>query len=450
MKFKSTLVSLVTCVTLVPAIPAHAQNWPQFRGAKSLGVGTSKYLPDTWSATKNVAWKAEIPGRGWSSPVVWGNRLFVTTVVNSAESEPPKKGLYFGGERLKPPSSEHVWKVICLDVTTGKALWEQVVHRGEPKTSIHLKNSFASETPVTDGERVYALFGNIGLFCFDMKGNPVWSKRLDPHPTRYGWGTAASPVLHKERIYLVNDNDEESYLLALNKRTGKEVWRIDREEKSNWSTPYVWEHDGQAELVTAGSGMVRSYDMNGKLLWWLSGMSSITIATPFADNGLLYITSGYVGDRARPIYAIRPGASGDITLAKGKTSSEYIAWSKPDSAPYNPSTLSYQGRLHVLFDFGFVGSMNSVTGATLVEKERLPDGRHFTASPWAYNGLVFCINEDGKTFVLRASDKFELVRTNSLAEDDMCMATPAIAGDRLIIRTSARIYCIRAGGAAGR
>ncbi len=428
----------------LPAISAHSQNWPQFRGPKSTGVAAGANLPEKWSATENVAWKTDIPGRGWSSPIVWGNRVFFTSVVNKGDAEPPKKGLYFGGER-KAPTAEHEWKIYCLDLNTGKVLWDQTVHHGLPKTSVHLKNSFASETPVTDGERVYALFGNLGVYCFDVSGKPVWSMQFEPHATRYGWGTAASPALYRDRLYIVNDNDKQSYLLALDKRTGKEIWRVDRDEKSNWSTPFVWEHDGRAEIVTAGSGKVRSYDLDGKLLWWLTGMSSITIATPYAEKGLLYITSGYVGDRKRPIYAIKPGASGDITLKADQTSSDYITWSKPAIAPYNPSTVISDGRLYVLYDFGMMSCFNAATGDQLVDKERLPNGFHFTSSPWAYNGKVFFLNEDGLTFVIKSGDKFELVRTNALADDDMCMATPAIAGDRLIIRTAARVYCIRGG-----
>jgi outer membrane protein assembly factor BamB len=389
-----------------------------------------------------VVWKTDVPGRGWSSPIVWGNRVFLTTVVNLGESEPPKKGLYFGGNRPEPPRSEHEWKALCLDLNTGLVLWERVMQRGQPQGAIHLKNSFASETPVTDGERVYVYFGNLGVFCFDFSGKLLWEKRFKAYPTRFGWGTAASPVLHKDRLYVVNDNEEQSYLLALDKRSGKEIWRMERDEKSNWSTPYVWENALRTEIVTPGSGKVRSYDLNGNLLWWFQGMSSITIATPYAENGLLYVSSGYVGDRARPLYAIRPGASGDISLKPDETSNSSIAWSHPTAAPYNPTTLAYDGRLYVLYDRGLVSCHNAQTGALLYDKERLPNGFHFTSSPWAYNGKVFCLNEDGVAFVLRAGDKFELLRVNKLDDDDMCMATPAMVGDRLLIRTSARIYCI--------
>jgi outer membrane protein assembly factor BamB len=333
--------------------------------------------------------------------------------------------------------------VVCLDLSSGKLLWEQSVHQGPPQGPIHIKNSFASETPVTDGERVYAYFGNLGLFCFDIEGHPVWSKRFEPRAIRNGWGTAASPVIHGDHLYIVNDNDVESYLLCLDKRTGKEVWRADRDEKSNWSTPFVWRNDQRTEIVTAGTDKVRSYDLKGKLLWWFTGMSKITIATPYENQGLLYVSSGYVNDNQRPLYAIRPGASGDISLGPDQTSNKFIAWCQPKAAPYNPTTLIYDGWLYVLYDRGMISCLRPTTGELAFERERIPDGKHFTASPWAYDGKIFCLNEDGVTFVLRAGNKFELLHTNQLADDDMCMATPAIVGDRLLIRTEKSVFCVR-------
>ena len=417
--------------------------WPQFLGPGSRALSTNANLPDRWSATENVAWKTQIPGRGWSSPIAWGDRVFLTTVVGQGDAELPQKGLYKGGERPDAPSSEYQWKVLCLDLLSGKVLWERLVHRGAPPGPVHVKNSYALETPVTDGERVYAYFGNVGLFCLDMEGRPLWSKSLPSHAMRHGWGTAASPVLHHDRLYLVDDNEEQSYLLALDKLSGKEVWRVDRDEKSNWSTPYVWENEQRTEIVTPGTDKVRAYGLDGKLLWWFKGMSGITIATPYADRGLLYVSSGFVADKQRPLYAIRPSGSGDISLAPDQTSNSAIAWSNPTAAPYNPTSLVYEGRLYVLYDRGFLRAFDSRTGRPLFEQQRLPDGNHFTASPWAHNGHVFCLNEDGVTFVVRAGDKFELRHTNKLAKDDMCLATPAMVGDRLLIRTSARIYCIR-------
>jgi len=437
-----TLAVLLTIWATHPTAEAQP-NWPQFRGADSRGIATDARLPDRWSAEENVAWKRDIPGRGWSSPIVWGSRVFLTTVVNTGETEAPKKGLYFGGDRPQPPASPHLWRVLCLDLPTGELLWERQVHEGVPQTPIHLKSSYASETPVTDGQRVYACFGNVGIFCFDLDGNELWRKPIPPHAMRYGWGTAASPVLHDGVLYLVNDNEEESYLLALDAATGEERWRTPRDEKSNWATPFIWRNSQRVEIITPGTEQVRSYDLQGKLLWSLRGMSSITIATPFAEGDLLYISSGYVLDPSKPIYAIRPGATGDITLAEGQTANEFIAWSNSKVAPYNPTSLLHDGRLYVLYDRGLLSCFRGVDGSQLYGPERLPNGRAFTASPWARGGQVFCLNEDGVTFVLKAGDAFELSHTNTLAEDDMCMATPAIAGDRLLIRSSSRIYCIR-------
>ncbi len=419
------------------------EHWPQFRGPESRGIASGPHLPDRWSATENIAWKTDVPGRGWSSPTVWGDRVFLTTAVNSGELEAPKKGLYFGGNRPEPRPVQLEYKVLCLEFASGKRLWEQTVHLGLANSPIHLKNSFASETPATDGERVYAYFGNQGLYCLDREGNLVWSRRFEPRATRNGWGTAASPMLHGDRLYVLNDNDEESYLLCLDKRTGQEVWRTVRDEKSNWSTPFIWQNARRTEIVTLGTGQVRSYDLEGKLMWWFTGMSSITIATPYADQGLLYASSGYVNDSQRPLYAIRAGASGDISLGPDRTSNEFIAWCQPKAAPYNPTTLVYEGRLYVLYDRAFIACFRALTGEPVYERQRLPQGMHFTASPWAYDGKIFCLDEDGVTFVLRAGDKFELLHTNKLADDDMCMATPAIVGDRLLIRTSQRVYCVR-------
>lgn len=418
-------------------------NWPQFRGPGACGVAEGNALPEQWSATENVAWKTDIPGRGWSSPIVWGNRVFLTTVVNLGQSETPKKGLYLGGDRKEAPDSVHQWKVCCLDLEAGSVLWERQVHEGKPVTSIHQKNSYASETPVTDGERVYVYFGNLGVWCLDFDGKVVWTKELEPHKTSSGWGTAASPALHGDRLYLVNDNQEDSYILALDKQTGQEVWRVPRDEKGNWSTPYVWTNDQRTEIVTAGSKKVRSYDLDGQLLWSLAGMSGITVATPYAYQGLLYVSSGYIVDKQRPLYAIRPGASGDISLAEGQTLNQWIAWSHPQAAPYNPTTLTCRDRLYVLYDGGLLSCFNALDGSVVYERQRIPEGRAFTASPWAYGDKIFCLSEFGVTFVIRAGDQFELLHTNPLADDDMGMATPAITGDRLLIRTSARLYCIR-------
>lgn len=436
-------LSLFVCL-LLGADPTSA-NWPQFRGPLSLGTSEAKGLPEKWSTTENVAWKTPIPGRGWSSPIVWGDRVYLTTAISAGEEESPTKGLYFGGDRPKPSQNIHRWVVYCLDLASGKILWEKEVHRGAPEGPRHIKNSYASETPVTDGERVYAYFGNLGLFCLDKDGNQLWSQKWGAFKTRLAWGTAASPVLYKDRIYIVNDNDQESFLLALDKKTGKQIWRVERDEKSNWATPYIWENELRTEIVTPGTGKVRSYDLDGKLLWEMKGMSSIVIATPFSKFGLLYISSGYVLDRTRPIYAIRPGASGDISLMDTETSNASIAWCQRRAAPYNPSPLIYGDHIYVLYDRGFFGCYDARTGKEIYEQTRMgPGGTAFTSSPWAYNGKIFCLSEDGDTLVIEASQQYKVLGRNKL--DEMCMATPALVGDRLLIRTLSALYCIRNGG----
>lgn len=431
-------------ITLLSLLNAGANtDWPQFRGPQSMGVAEDPSLPDSWSTSQNVLWKTDLPGSGWSSPVVWGDSIFVTSVVTEGETEKPRKGLYFGGER-KAPDTTHRWMVYCIDFKTGKIRWEREAHRAVPTFSRHLKNTFASETPVTDGERVYAYFGNIGMFCYDLKGKLLWSQRLGPFETRYGWGTAASPALHGDRIYIVSDTNDQSFMLALNKKTGKQAWRVDRDEGSNWSTPFVWENGLRTEIVTAGTGKVRSYDLNGKLLWELTGMSSIAIPTPFSKFGLVYIASGYVMDRVRPVYAIKPGASGDISLKENQTSNDYIAWCQPQGGPYNPSPLVYGDYYYTLFDRGFFTCHDAKTGREVYGKQRIdPAAGAFTSSPWAYNGKIFCLSEDGDTFVIQAGPEYKLLGKNSL--DEMCMATPAIASGSLILRTASKLYRIGRG-----
>jgi len=434
---------LFALIVSLISLSVFADNWPEFRGPGARGVLDGVSFPDTWSASENVAWKADIPGRGWSSPVIWGDTVFLTSVVSLGELEAPKKGLYFGGNRPNAPDTIHQWKIYAIDLKTGALRWEKQVHEGKPLTPRHLKNSYASETPVTDGERLYVYFGNVGLYCLDFAGNMVWEKDMAPVKTRYDWGTAASPVLHDGRLYILNDNEETSYLLALDAKTGNEVWRVNREEGSNWSTPYIWTNSGRTELVTLGTDAVRSYDLDGQVLWTLHGMSSITIATPFAEGDLLYFSSGYVGDRkSRPIYAVRAGASGDISLAEGATSNDWIAWCQPMASPYNPTTLLYRDRLYVLYDFGKLSCFDAQNGAMIYERVDLPKGAGYTASPWACDGKIFCLNEDGITHVIEAGDQFKLLRSNALGEDEMGMATPALTRERLLIRTGAHLYAI--------
>jgi outer membrane protein assembly factor BamB len=436
--------SALLLASFLPLIPSQP-DWPQFRGGPAAGVVEEKGLPESWSQTKNVVWKAEIPGRGWSSPIIWGDKILLTSVVRHGQTEQPKKGLYFGGEQLKAPEEVQDWMVYCIDFNTGKTLWAQKVHTGKAQKPVHKKNTYASETPVTDGERVYAYFGNLGVFCLDMDGHQLWSKKWGAFPTAVGWGPAASPVIYKDRIYIVNDNEKESFLVALDARTGKEIWRVNRDEPSNWATPFVWENEKRTEIVTPGRKKIRSYDLGGNLLWELSGMSKIVIPTPFSRFGLLYVTSGYVMDKDRPIYAIRPGAAGDITPKENENSSPYLAWHKKVGGPYNPSPIIYGDYFYVLYDRGRISCYDARTGKQIYDQERLGAGA-FTSSPWAYDGKLFCLSEDGDTFIVQAGPQFKVLGKNSL--DEMCMATPAIAKKSLFIRTLTKLYRIEDSTAA--
>ena len=432
------LTSSLAAMTLMSA-PLVAENWPGFRGLSAGVAADDPALPDTWSSTENVVWAVDVPGIGWSSPVVWGDHVILTTVVNSAPQEPPRPGFYLGDwPAAKTP---HRWVVIDVDVGTGKIRWERSVSEAPPGRAKHLKNSYASETPVTDGERVYAYFGNAGLFAFDMEGRPLWSKPMGPFATRNNWGTGASPVLHGDRVYIVNDNDDESFLAAYDKRSGEEIWRVARDEGTNWATPFVWQNELRTEIVTSGSDRVRSYDLSGRLLWELTGMSTISIPTPFAAHGLLYLSSGYVADPLRPAYAIRPGASGDITLKTGETAGEFIAWSLPTGAPYNPSPIVYGDSYYTLFDRGFFTSHDARTGRAIYGRQRITgEASGFTASPWAYNGKIFALSEEGDTYVIEAGPEFRVVGKNSLNE--MTLATPAVANGSLFVRTASKLYRI--------
>ena len=439
---KTLACSGLMLLTLASSAAGQTMNWPQFRGAHVDGVGEAETLPETWSTTENVVWRADIPGWGWSSPIVWGNKIFVTSAVSEQEREKLVIGGYPGG-RVKP-TDVHRWMTYCLDFDTGKILWEHEAYKGVPPEERHPKNSYASATPITDGERIYAYLDNIGLFCYDMDGNLLWGNRWASFPMRGGWGAGASPVLHKDRIYVVNDNEKESFMVALDKTTGKEIWRVDRQEKSNWSTPYVWEHD-RTEIVTIGTRKIRSYDLQGKVLWELSGTSGLVSQTPIARHGLLYVGAGY---HYGPLYAIRPGASNDITLAADATSNEWIAWSEPRGSSIHPCYLISDERLFVLYDAGLLACFSAKTGKTIFPRQRLnTGGGRFYASPWAYNGKIFLLNEDGTTWVVEDGPEFNVVSKNVL--NDYAWATPAIARGSLFLRTYSGLYRLQNAQNAG-
>lgn len=427
-------------------------NVPAFLTSREPVAADAATPPERWSATENVRWKVDVPGLAWSSPIVWGDRVYLTTCITLGENREPKKGLYLeelDANKYPVDKSIHEWKLLCYDLNSGSLLWEKLCHSGVPAKPHHIKNTLASETPTTDGERIYAYFGNLGLYCFTMDGEPVWSRPFEAHETNYGWGTSISPVVYQGRVYIVDDNEESSSMLALDAKTGKEIWSIPREEKTNYSTPFIWETPERTEIVVSSIGYARSYDLDGKLLWQIKGRSILAIPTPFERFGNLYLTSGHVAWGENPMYVIKPGAEGDLSPSdeKGAALSPHLAWYQPKAGPYHPTPLIIGEQIYVLYDRGLMASFNAKTGEPVYPRKRIPDGRAFTSSPWTYGDKLFCVNEDGVTFVIKPGPEFEVLYTNSLLEDDMCMATPVIVGDKLLIRSSARLYCIAAGAA---
>ena len=437
-------------VALGIAVASADDEWPRFRGSNGGVAADHPSLPDQWGPAQNIVWKIDVPGRSWSSPVIWGDHVFVTTAINTLETESLLPVASYvsrsnGGTMtfmdVSKPSAPHRWVLYDVDLKTGRIRWERVAHTGVPAKSRHLKNSYAAETPVTDGERGYVYFGDVGLFVYDMDGKPLWSRSMDALEMQTGFGHAASPVVDDSRVYIVNDNEEQSFIAAYDKRTGAQVWRVDRKEASSWTTPLVWKNELRTEIVTAATGGVRSHDVNGGLLWQFTGMSTFAVPSPLASGGLLYVMSGYTASALRPAYAIRAGATGDISLKPDQTSNEFIVWADRTLGTFHASPLVYRGCYYILHDRGFLTCNDPGTGKPIYPRQRISsDTATFTASPWAYNGKVFALSEDGDTFVFQSGPEFKVLGKNSLNE--MALATPAVAGGSLIIRTASKLYRI--------
>lgn len=419
------------------------EHWPSFRGPAAGVVPDNPKLPERWSTTENVAWKIDMPGRGWSSPIVWGNTIFVTTTLG--DEGPVQRG-YAQGANYSKPAGGFTWVLYAIDFASGRVKWQRTLHEGLPPEARHIKNTHSSETPVTDGQRVYVYIGSVSrLFAVDFNGNVVWASSTvppDPKPPAEA-GTAASPALHKGRVYVVDDHDDRRWMLvSFDARTGKELWRVihpKERQTHGWATPFVWENRLRTEIVVAGGRIARSYDVNGTLLWELHGLTNSTTPTPFAAHDLLFLQSGYPGEGRRPTFAIQPGARGNISLKEDESTNDSIVWSNPRMASYLNSSLVYGGHYYTLITNGFLTCHDAKTGAQLYDRQRIDiDSNGFAASPWAYNGKVFLLSEDGDTYVIQAGPEYKLLWKNSLNE--LAMATPAIARDSIIIRTMGHLY----------
>ncbi len=445
-------------------------NWPQFRGPGSSGVAEEANPPLHWSTTENVAWVIEVPGRGWSSPIVWGKTVFVTSAISTDGAfKEPSTGIFgmdyweelqaqglseeevmarFAERDLElPKETESVrYMVYAIDTMTCKILWEKEAHRGKPFGGRHRKNTYASETPATDGQRVYVYFGNVGLYAYSMTGELLWEQLWEPRPMYMDFGTASSPVVHDGRVYVQSDTEGESFVVAVEAKTGKELWRAVREKgslmsNSGWSTPFVWENELRTEVVAIGKGLAVSYSLDGKELWRLSGLSGQATPTPLAGAGMLFVGTGSQGESNRSMFAVRTGASGDISLSEDEKSNDFVAWYHPRASAYIPSPLLYQERLYVVRDNGILAVFDAKSGERLYRARVGGGGHTFASSPWAYGGKIFFLSEDGDTFVAKPGDAYEEVGKNSLGE--MSLASPAVSGDSLYIRTLSKLYRIR-------
>ncbi len=448
---KKVTLSLVFVTVLVTV--AQAQNWPQFRGPGAAGVVEGSPAAVSWDAQKavNTRWKTKIPGLAHSSPVVWGDKVFITTAVTSAAKDETRYGLYGDVAPVKD-DPKHTWKVYALDKKTGKILWERVAYEGIPKVKRHPKSTHADSTPVTDGKHLIAMFGSHGLYAYNLNGKLLWKQDLglldagwfyDPD---YQWEYGSSPVIYRDLVIVQADIQKDSYIAAYSLKNGKLVWKTPREEISSWGTPTVYVGKTRAELITNGSKAIRGYDpATGKELWRLTPNSEVTTPTPIVAHDLIFVTSGY--RPIQPIYAIKLGATGDISLKDGKQTNDFIAWSKTRGGPYMPTPVVYGDLLYTCSNQGVLTAYNAKTGERIYQERLGGKGGAFTASPVASDGKLYLSSEDGDVFVVKTGIKYELLATNPVGE--VMMATPAISDGLVIVRGLNHVYAF-ADAAAGK
>jgi outer membrane protein assembly factor BamB len=403
--------------------------WPQWRGPLATGVAPGAEPPLRWSEAENVRWKVELPGRGHGSPIVWKDRVFVTTAVPSGDA-----GTGDGGGRGVAPSGALRFTVLALDRRSGETVWQRVAREEAPHEGTHTDGSWASPSPLTDGERVYASFGSRGLYAYDFDGGLVWSVDLGDMATRLGFGEGASPALAGDLLIVNWDHEGDSFVVALDKRTGEERWRRQRDEVTSWATPLVVEHGGRLQVVVSATGRVRSYDAeSGETLWEAGGQTVNVIPSPVHADGLVYATSGF---RGCALVAIRlDAARGDVSHG------DAVAWSYDRDTPYVPSPLLHDGQLYVLkVNSGIVTSFDAATGEILYGPQRLPGIDGIYASPVAARDRIYFLGRNGTTTVVRSGPDFEVLVENDL--DDDFSASPALAGDEIFRRGYRYLYCL--------
>jgi len=444
----TVILSLVfALMALTPGRMASAgANWPSFRGTNAAGVADGDALPTTWSVpgSRNIRWKTPIPGLGHSSPVIWGNRLFVSTAISGAEKPELKVGLY-GDIGSVNDTTTHRWLIYALDVTSGKVLWEKTVHSGVPKIKRHPKSTHANSTLATDGRYLVAFFGSEGLYCFDLDGKLLWQQDLGVLNSAYyvapdaQWEFGSSPVIYRDRVLVQCDVLSGSFIAALNIKDGREIWRTSRQDVPTWGTPTVHVDAGRAQIVVNGYKHAGAYDVEtGKEIWRLQGGGDIPVPTPVVAHGMAFLTSAH-GPMA-PLYAIRLNATGDISLKPGETSNQFVAWSYARDGAYMITPVVYGDYLYNAKNNGVVSCYDARSGKRLYQ-ERLGGGTSgFTASPVAGDGKIYFSSEDGDVYVVKAGPAFELMATNAMG--DVCMASPAISQGVIYFRTKSQVVAV--------
>ena len=415
---------------------AAEDDWARWRGPNDDGMARGD-VPTEFSPTKNMAWKVPIPGLGHSSPVIWGNKLFVTTAVPLAEAAAPAPSS--GGRRGAGGGAgtgrEYSFRVLCLDRNSGKVLWDREATKAVPHEGYHGRyGSFASNTPVTDGKYLVAFFGSRGVYVYDLNGKQLWQKQFPPMRMRLEFGEGVAPTLDGNTLFLKFDQEKDSYLVALDIASGKELWRVERDEPSSWSAPLVLTHAGKKMLVVSASNRVRAYDpANGKLLWESAGLGTNVIPAPVTADGIVYVMSGH---REPNLLAIRLGREGDLT------GTDAIVWKNERGNPYTPSPVLHSGKLYLLTDSGMLSCLDAKTGEAHYRQQRLPKPYNFKASPVGVNGKLYLASEEGDVVVVKMGEKYEVLATNTLP-DESFIATPAVAGGSLYLRGRETLYCIR-------
>jgi outer membrane protein assembly factor BamB len=406
--------------------------WPQWRGPLGTGAALKGNPPTEFSETKNLKWKTAIPGKGNATPIVWEDKIIVQSAVQT-----DKKGNLSdkeAGNPMSPVSTEfiHDFKVFCIDRNTGKINWETTVTSELPLENTHELSSWASNSPITDGEYIYAYFGSRGLFCLDFDGNILWKRDFGQMEKKMAFGEGASPALYKDRIFILWDHEKDSWLYALDKRTGEDIWKVSRDEGTSWSTPVVVEANGKTQVITTASNAIRSNDFEtGELLWSGTGLTSNVIPIPIVENGILYAMSGYRGTALQAIDLSK--ASGDITGTSA------VIWEYNQDTPYTPSAVLMDGKLYFLrANNGFLTCLNSNDGSVVYSKEKVEGISTLFSSPTGGAGRLYIVAEN-ICVVIKAGEKFELLSSNNL--DDNFHASPVIVGNQLILRGFKSLYC---------